>query len=1460
MFIPRISLTTDQINAFLSFVTSSTSWEAYRANTNPNKLPTTSFPILTQQSAVDLLFAIANSINSSNVNSNATSVILSQFLVSMSDVQLSALKLSTLPYVPAGYPDYVDDCGGLMAWILSKASIAHLNTRIIQSIPYGQSVNDGYALQYLSLATFTSLGLNAFNASVSTLSGNLTAVQLQNLNREQLIAYFQPWLDNINLPANASTKTARMQFLKGLAWDNLTYLQRESLFNYYSLNENTSFMDKLRSIMVGGSSLVNVNPLEASINPYIVNLLRWSTPARRNRYAMGLVNNVLDVPANAAYLTSLSQDILRRLYNALDTSKGNDYGVRQYIFDAWNRPEKVQRFGIKSILTYTKADGTSLFSSAAIRSLSWDFLRTYPTQELSRISIDAWNAILAKMSNPTGSATAFRFQITQAGVGGRFEYGNIGVFPRFLYGILLGDPSGFDDQLLDRHAGFGAVGQIFSADYLNSIPRANISKFSAVVLNSVKIETLQELSSDFCEALSLSVMPALNVARADIILRKLTANFYNNLTDAQMAELNLSFTHFPYMSATTVSNLNANFFNRIASGWVSGLNYPYLSCISKPEVILGLHSSFLNAISATVTDQVQRNFFNNLSLEAFLSNQFLELTSAQINTALNVFKISNHLSDAARVLLTHILNKLTRGQVIGSSTSIGLDYSLVKLCLLVTDISYLTPSFIENLFALYKNKGGELPLTLDQMNALNMQQVNAIFMNYCDMSAQTYILVPDSILNALTNDQLGMVDNQVWAHCVSNGNMNHGRRLIKSFDQQVNSLIDTFYDTADSYYSPSFFNMIFGSSEDRRKTMEDAWAALSGKMNSSTTDKNLSGRTVVRLIEICNNREYEAFVPANILIPNIPYLNITEANFTTEQKQLLVTFAGNYVSSFSVEMIKNMLTNENGRSIVTEFSTNILFATGMANSINALDSNQASELGAGFFENLPIPIIGNLSKENIGRYSVGLLNQMPSVWISSLIKDDVKKISLNIFSQLNFYFLKEISADEFSLSQLKKLVIDMPQIFSQLCDNSATFRNAVISRINGLSNKTMTKLTERFFESLPATISNGLKWSSKSGWGQINVLAAVNFLTNSSYKDNPVNNAIPANLNVIKFDDAWSAGFRGQGVTVAVIDSGIDLTVNHLYTNLSNDSKSFIPGDDSIHDPTGHGSLLAGAITGKLMNISGELVAGGAPDAILMALKSTDYGENGGLYSAIDAIRYATDHGAKIIEMALDYLWTGALEGVEEGQKADFQEAVAYAESRGVLLVFCAGDNSNGGPLYPGVLGKSMSNVLTVGTSTLTTIGDGLLAPNTNIAGTVLPYNYVTAPGYNFNVFLGESGTKLGVSSSSYASACVSAAAAVLWSANPDLTAAQIIEALIRTATSTRSFESNRPRKTQEEIDALPYGDEIVDEAVSADNLVNSMSAFSSTTGGSSTSSTGVNDAPLSQPPVITGNNQTGVF
>jgi hypothetical protein len=171
-----------------------------------------------------------------------------------------------------------------------------------------------------------------------------------------------------------------------------------------------------------------------------------------------------------------------------------------------------------------------------------------------------------------------------------------------------------------------------------------------------------------------------------------------------------------------------------------------------------------------------------------------------------------------------------------------------------------------------------------------------------------------------------------------------------------------------------------------------------------------------------------------------------------------------------------------------------------------------------------------------------------------------------------------------------------------------------------------------------------------------------------------------------------------------------------------------------------------------------------------------------------------------------------------------------------------------------------MSNVLTVGTSTLTTIGDGRLAPNTNIAGTVLPYNYVTAPGYNFKAFIGNTATILEVSSSSYASACVSAAAAVLWSANPDLTPAQIIEALARTATSTRSFESNRSRKTQEEIDALPYGDEIVDEAVSADNLVNSMSAFSSTTGGSSTSSTGVNDAPLSQPPVITGNNQTGVF
>lgn len=123
----------------------------------------------------------------------------------------------------------------------------------------------------------------------------------------------------------------------------------------------------------------------------------------------------------------------------------------------------------------------------------------------------------------------------------------------------------------------------------------------------------------------------------------------------------------------------------------------------------------------------------------------------------------------------------------------------------------------------------------------------------------------------------------------------------------------------------------------------------------------------------------------------------------------------------------------------------------------------------------------------------------------------------------------------------------------------------------------------------------------------------------------------------INADDAWALGYEGQGVIVAVIDTGVDYNHLDLHNNMWHDTAAgyhygydFYDNDYDPMDSYGHGTHCAGSVAGY--GAAGT-ETGVAPQATIMALRINYYG--GGEPTWITAMEFAIDYGASVMSMSL---------------------------------------------------------------------------------------------------------------------------------------------------------------------------------------------------------------------------------
>lgn len=317
------------------------------------------------------------------------------------------------------------------------------------------------------------------------------------------------------------------------------------------------------------------------------------------------------------------------------------------------------------------------------------------------------------------------------------------------------------------------------------------------------------------------------------------------------------------------------------------------------------------------------------------------------------------------------------------------------------------------------------------------------------------------------------------------------------------------------------------------------------------------------------------------------------------------------------------------------------------------------------------------------------------------------------------------------------------------------------------------------------------------------------------------------NMKSIHAVDAWKKISGNKKIVVAVIDTGVDYTHQDLVGNMWHNTKEipgnsidddgngfvddvvgwdFVKNDNKPYDTAkgainllvnggnpGHGTHCAGNIGAVGNNSKG--ISGVAPQVSIMALRFLDEKGRGTTAGAVKAINYAVANGANVLSNS----WGSAGEDPREDNQA-LKDAIKNAEEKNVLFVAAAG-NGRGGkgydndddprPSYPA--SYDIANIISVaaideknqlgvfsnfGVKTVHLGAPGVAIFST-IVGSKYSANVVNVMGKGF---LSWSGTSM-------ATPHVAGAAAMVLSAHPNYTVAQVKAALLNNVEKIPALE-----------------------------------------------------------------------
>ncbi|MDB9487329.1 S8 family peptidase [Dolichospermum circinale CS-537/01] len=372
----------------------------------------------------------------------------------------------------------------------------------------------------------------------------------------------------------------------------------------------------------------------------------------------------------------------------------------------------------------------------------------------------------------------------------------------------------------------------------------------------------------------------------------------------------------------------------------------------------------------------------------------------------------------------------------------------------------------------------------------------------------------------------------------------------------------------------------------------------------------------------------------------------------------------------------------------------------------------------------------------------------------------------------------DISQKLLSENPTKYTAISPPNTFENPADND---------NITGWGNHSSSSPDQ-----LVVTNSN---YNSNNGYGLVNAgLAVSKAAGDGPYEDVPNLGGNNWGADMINAPTVWNNGHTGQGIIVAVIDTGVDYNHEDLKNNIWINTKeiagngidddgngyiddvrgwNFDNNNNNVLDNNGHGTHVSGTIAAENNGIG---VTGIAYNSQIMSVKVLDANGSGSYSNITKGIYYAVDNGAKVINLSLG----------GDSPNDTLKSAIEYASSKGVIVVMAAGNNSESIPSYPARYAYNSG------------IAVGAVDQNNNLAdfsnrSGSQEIAYITAPGVDIystvpnNQYANYSGTSM-------AAPHIAGVVALMLSANPNLTESQVRQIIISTsANSTSPTEPTTP-------------------------------------------------------------------
>ncbi len=304
------------------------------------------------------------------------------------------------------------------------------------------------------------------------------------------------------------------------------------------------------------------------------------------------------------------------------------------------------------------------------------------------------------------------------------------------------------------------------------------------------------------------------------------------------------------------------------------------------------------------------------------------------------------------------------------------------------------------------------------------------------------------------------------------------------------------------------------------------------------------------------------------------------------------------------------------------------------------------------------------------------------------------------------------------------------------------------------------------------------------------------------------------NVTKINVTNVWALGFTGSGVMVGIIDTGVNYNHNDLQDHVWNGGASypnhgydFYNNDNNPIDDHGHGTHCAGTVAGD--GTAGSQT-GMAPDATIMALKVLSSGGNGNESAVWAAIQFAIDNGCDVISMSIGWTFSS------NPDRLSWRNAHNTALAAGMIAAVAAGNEGDALGSYPipnnvrtpgdcpppwtnpqQTLTGGNSSVVCVGATDINDASASFTSRGPVTWSSVSPFNDypynpgiglirpdVSAPGVNIKSldYSSNTGYADGWNGTSMATPAVAGTMALMLTKNPNLSPAEIAEALELTA------------------------------------------------------------------------------